>query len=63
MSEKPVKYLLNELQPGDTHFVKGTKAKTVMDHLYNMRSRYGVVADAVIRAVDSKSGVIIRREA
>ena len=62
MSERKVKYLLDEIQPGETHFVKGSTKHAVQSYLSHVRRKHGVAVDAVIRAVDSRAGVIIRRE-
>ena len=60
---KPVRYLIDKLQPGDTHFVKGSTKHAVQSYLSYVRRKHGIARDAVIRAVDTRSGVVIRREA
>ena len=62
MQEKPVKYMLNDLQPGETHFVKGGTKHAVQSYLSHVRRKHGIAVGAVIRAVETRSGVIIRRE-
>ncbi len=57
------KYLLGELRPGETHFVKGADWKTVRTHLYYARHDRGLLKDAKIIVEPSRNGTLIRREA
>lgn len=58
---KPVKHLLNELQPGETHFVKGSTKHAVQSYLSHVRRKQGIAVDAEIKAEESRSGVVIKR--
>ena len=59
--KNPVKYLLDELKPGETHFVREGTAHGVQSYLSHARRKWGKLIGVPISAMDSKNGVIIIR--
>lgn len=57
------KYMLDELRPGESHFVKGGCWHAVQSYLSFVRRAKGLLREAEIKVEQTVSGVIIRRVA